>query len=453
MEAQNPFEYSSNGMNPYGVSPAGVSLMEGQRHDQGNAVAASTEARAVAEVKAQALIARQFPRDPRLSMERILRECERPSLAEKATYTYPRGKETVSGPSIRLAEMMARNWGNCVIGQEVVERKMVRGGVGKSVINTFAWDLETNIRIPKSFEVLHWRATKQGGYALTDDRDIYELEANMGARRLRACILQMLPGDVTQAALDKCKSVVRNGLVSQMAKPETRDPLVRRTIEVFEKIGIPQKELVEYLNGVVANEWTADHMLKLKELKFSLDEGEVKIGDLFPKLAPLGDNEIINDAQRDELMELIKSTGRQREVSDALKVAGFAKVADITAVRLDEMRELIKGFAKGSDAAKALEAPQSEQKAQEPAQGSAPAQESAPSAAPAQMASPAQGTAPTQGTAQAQGAAPAQGAFKGSQRAQTVGSSQGSQKAAGPAHVQDIPLPFGKLEQTVLGRN
>jgi len=353
VENQNPFEYSGGGANPYGIAPAGVSLMEAQRHDQGNAVAASTEARAVAEVKAQVLVARQFPRDPRQSVERILRECERPSLAEKATYVFPRGKETVSGPSIRLAEMMARNWGNITFGIEVIERKMVRGGVGQSVLRAFAWDLETNTYISRQFELKHWRATKQGGYALMDDRDIYELEANMGARRQRACILQVIPGDVTQAALDKCRSVMRNGLVAQMASPKDREPLVRRTIEVFEKMGIPANELIGYLNGVEPKEWTADHMLRLKELKFSLDDGEVKIGDVFPRLAVLGDNELINDAQVEELMALIASTGRQREVSDALKVNGFAKVADITAVRVDEMRSLIQSFQKAPSAAQA----------------------------------------------------------------------------------------------------
>ena len=409
MEGQNPFEYSVNGTNPYGIAPAGVSLAEGQRHDQGNAVAASVEARAVAEVKAQVLVARQFPRDPRLSMERILRECDRPSLAEKATYTYPRGKETVSGPSIRLAEMMARNWGNIATGIDVIERKMVRGGVGVSVLRAFAWDLETNTYIYKQFELRHWRATKQGGYALTDDRDLYELEANMGARRQRACILQVIPGDVTQAALERCRSVMRNELVTQMAEKKTREPLIAKTISVFERMGIPQKELVGYLNNVEPGEWTADHMLRLKELKFSLDDGAITIGDVFPKLKALGDNEIINDAQHEELMELIKSTGRQREVSDALKVSGFAKVADITVVRLDEMRELIKSFLPS------------------------------PVAVQAQIAAPAQGS--SNGTQKAQGDARASGA------------SQGSQKAPSAARAQDIPLPFGEPEQTVLDGN
>lgn len=40
--------------------------------------------------------------------------------------------------------------------------------------------------ISRQFELKHWRTTKNGGYKLTDDRDIYELEANMASRRIRA---------------------------------------------------------------------------------------------------------------------------------------------------------------------------------------------------------------------------------------------------------------------------
>ncbi|MBQ7110481.1 MAG: hypothetical protein IJO06_04585 [Thermoguttaceae bacterium] len=36
--------------------------------------------------------------------------CQRPGLASVAVYVYPRGGSKISGPSIRLAEEIARNW-------------------------------------------------------------------------------------------------------------------------------------------------------------------------------------------------------------------------------------------------------------------------------------------------------------------------------------------------------
>lgn len=93
-----PFEGDVIIANPYAVVPAqGVSMQDAQRHDSGNALAANAEARVVAEVKAQVLMARQFPRDEQMAAEKILRECARPTLADAAVYTFPRGKETVTG--------------------------------------------------------------------------------------------------------------------------------------------------------------------------------------------------------------------------------------------------------------------------------------------------------------------------------------------------------------------
>lgn len=341
-EARNPFEVGPVAENPYAITPAvGVSLAEAQRHDSGNAIAANAEARVIAEVKAQVLMARQFPRDPRMCMDRILRECERPTLAEKATYTFPRGKETVSGPSIRLAEVLARNWGNCAAGLEVLERKSGTGAVpGRSVMRAYAWDLETNAYIARQFETEHVRETQSGGYKLTGDRDLYEIEANKGARRLRTCILQMIPGDVTQAAVDKCRWVLAQGIAPDMADQKKRPELIQKTVAVFEKMGVSRADLEDYLSAKCVA-WTADHMLRLKEIKNGLDDGILSIGEIFPRLATGGPNDKITREQSEALMALIGQTGRQGDVSKALKEMGIAKAADTPAHKLEEVTAMI----------------------------------------------------------------------------------------------------------------
>lgn len=333
--------------NPYAMQPAAqnVSMQEQPRHDSGNALAANAEARAVAEVKAQVLMARQFPRDPQMAMDNILRECQRPTLADAAVYSFPRGKETVTGPSIRLAEVIARNWGNNTYGLEVLERKQ---GIGKtpgvSIIRAFAWDLETNTYISRQFELKHWRATRSGGYAITDDRDIYELEANMGSRRMRACILQMIPGDITAMAVAACRKTAINGLSDSMKDPAKRQRIVTGTVKVYSKMGISQEDLENYLNAGV-NDWNADHMQRLKELKMSIDDGVLTIGEVFPHLAGGDKNETISKDQIKVLMSAAKRTGRQGEIADALKKRGIAKFADVPANRYQEIKELVDSFA------------------------------------------------------------------------------------------------------------
>ncbi|MBQ3326536.1 MAG: hypothetical protein IJG86_01960 [Clostridia bacterium] len=340
--------------NPYAVaSAARDNMMADQpRHESGNALAANSEARAIASVKAQVLMAKQFPRDPAYAMSRILEECKRPTLAEHATYSFPRGKETVTGPSIRLAEVMARNFGNMTFGYEVLERRPSQGKTlgtaGSSIIRAYAWDLETNLLIDRQFEVKHWRSTRSGGYTITDDRDIYELEANMSARRIRACILQMIPGDVTDAAVAACRKTASSGVIEMMANPESRAKLINTMLRIYSKMGVNQDDLEDALNAKVDN-WTADHMLKLKEMKNSLEDGTVTLGDYFPRLATENQDAVVSKEQVTKLMEAAKATGYQGKVSRELKKMGIAKFADVPAARYDEVMRMIQGFGVPAD--------------------------------------------------------------------------------------------------------
>ena len=171
---------------------------------EGTSLMASEAMKGVAEVQAAVMMAKRFPRDRFTAVNNILTDCARTGLAEGAVYAYPRGAQHVSGPSIRLAEAMARCWGNLDCGVRELSRDD-----DKSVCEAFAWDLETNTRFTRIFEVPHIRYSKEhGNRKMTDPRDIYEIIANNGARRLRACILEVIPGDVTENAVLKCKETL-----------------------------------------------------------------------------------------------------------------------------------------------------------------------------------------------------------------------------------------------------
>ena len=188
--------------------------------------------RAVAEVQAALVIAKQFPRNMTEAYDRIMNACQRYSLAQSAVYSYGRGGTSITGPSIRLAEALAQNWGNIQFGVRELSAEN-----GESTVEAFAWDMETNTRQTKVFQVKHWRHTKNGGYKLTDPRDIYELVANNGARRLRACILGVIPGDVIDAAVNQCDQTIR-------ASADTSPEGVQKLLKSFEKHGVT-KEAVE----------------------------------------------------------------------------------------------------------------------------------------------------------------------------------------------------------------
>lgn len=169
-------------------------------------------AREVQQVLGQMAIAKRFPRNVELSISKVLEECKRKGLAEKATYAFPRGDKLVSGPSIRLAEVFGRCWTNINSGLVELEQIPSKGNEpGESRMMAYAWDLETNRFVCKTFVVRHWRDKRSGGHALTDARDIYEMTANQGARRLRGCILELVPGDMIDKALEQCNKTLQGG--------------------------------------------------------------------------------------------------------------------------------------------------------------------------------------------------------------------------------------------------
>ena len=196
-----------------------------------NAIARSDEARAIAEVQAAMMIARANPRDQIAAMDRILNACARPSLAEAAVYTYAKGGSNVSGPSIRLAEAIAQQWGNISFGLRELSQSN-----GESTVQAFAWDVETNTRREITFQVPHARHTRKGTYKLEDPREIYELVANQGSRRLRACILAVIPGDVTEAAVNQCETTMH-------AKADTSPEAIQKLLSAFESFGISKEQI------------------------------------------------------------------------------------------------------------------------------------------------------------------------------------------------------------------
>lgn len=234
------------------------------------------------EVQAAMVIAKKFPRNEVESYGRIMRSCQRKSLAEQSMYEYPRGDTKVTGPSIRLAEVMAQNWGNIDFGIIELEQKQ-----GESQVMAYAWDLETNTRQTKIFSVPHIRSTKKGGYALTDPRDIYELVANQGSRRLRACILGVIPRDVIESAIAQCNAT----LLGQCEGPLIDN--VRQIARTFsDAYGITIPMLEKYI-GCKIESFTMNDLVRLKKVYRSLQDGMGKREDYF-ELAPAADESEIN---------------------------------------------------------------------------------------------------------------------------------------------------------------
>ena len=64
------------------------------------------------------------PRNVDSARAAILKECSRPAFAEKAEYSKPVGGKRIRGPSVRLAELALRLWGNVLTDTQVVMKTL-----------------------------------------------------------------------------------------------------------------------------------------------------------------------------------------------------------------------------------------------------------------------------------------------------------------------------------------
>ena len=232
---------------------------------------ASTEAtaieqsRAIAQVQGALVVAQQRPRDQAAAMQRMRETCEMTALAERAFFKYPRGKSTVTGRSIHLATELARCWGNIDYGIAELRRDDRKG---ESEMLAVAWDLETNNRVGNTFLVPHKRDKRGGPEVLTDLRDIYENNANMGSRRLRECIFKVLPPWLTEEAANICAKTLEHG---------GGVPLVQRIVDclgAFAAIGVTREQIERKIGGP-ANKMTAIDVGNLRVTYGSIKRNEI----------------------------------------------------------------------------------------------------------------------------------------------------------------------------------
>ncbi len=242
----------------------------------------ATSSRVEAEARAALAVAKSCRRDEVDAIDRIKNACQRLRVAETAEYSYSRGGTEINGPSVKLLEVVAGAWGNIQSGFRELSRQN-----GESVVEAFAWDLETNNKKVVEFSVAHRRDTKGGGKALTEERDIYELIANMAQRRVRKCLECVIPRDIVDDALDECAKTLK-------AKVDLTPERIKGMVEKFSKdhgvtVSQIEKRIQRRLESI-----TQAQFLNLGRIYNSLCDGMSKPADWFGE-AEVGQSDI--DAQ------------------------------------------------------------------------------------------------------------------------------------------------------------
>jgi hypothetical protein len=230
------------------------------------------QSRAIAEVHAAIVVAQQCPRDVQQALRDMRDSCKQRALADRAFFRYSRGEGPVTGPSIHLARELGRCWGNIQWGINEMRRD---DEYGQSEMQAWAWDVQTNSRSSNAFIVPHRRDTRNGPKVLTDQRDIYENNANNAARRLREAIFAVLPTWFVEEAKDICNQTLNDGGGKPLAKR------VEEALNGFALMSITEAQLEDKL-GVPMAKWTERDVAQLGVIYKSIQRGETRKDEEFP---------------------------------------------------------------------------------------------------------------------------------------------------------------------------
>ena len=225
--------------------------------------------RAIAEAQGKLVIAKRFPRDEVAAYAKAMEACQRPKMAEKAFYAFPRGGQTVKGPTIRFAEELARCWGKIDYGIKELSQDD-----GKSEMQAYAWDLETNAQSVQNFTNPHQREQGKKMVTLTSQRDIYENNANMATRRLRARILAILPSWFVEDCIAECEKT----LAGQNDTPLV--DRVKKMVVQFARFGVTQEQIEHRLKRKI-DTMNADDFTEYIGIYNAIKQNESKVSDWF----------------------------------------------------------------------------------------------------------------------------------------------------------------------------
>lgn len=224
--------------------------------------------RAIAEAQGQLTLAKRFPRDLNAAYAELMEACKLPALAEVAFYSLPRGKTTVNGPSIRLAEEIARVYGNFQYGHRELSRDDK-----KSEVEVYAWDMEKNNYSKRQITVMHVMDTREGPRKLRDQKDIDDKIANVASKQVRGRILALVPKWLSEAAIAECRKTLAG--TNEMPISDR----VRKMTQAFAKFGVTNKHLEAFL-GHGLDDVTVEEIADLQGVFNAIRDGG-KISDYF----------------------------------------------------------------------------------------------------------------------------------------------------------------------------
>lgn len=247
------------------TTPTGIQIIDG-----GNMLEQVNRA----EIDIQITTAHAYPRQPeKCESKMVAMVCRDDQVAIDCIYVLPRGNKRIEGPSIRLAEIIAVNWGN----MRVVTRPPVVGRTTVSV-EWAAHDLESNYATSGtvSAPILYGGDGPRAGTRYNDDMiNVTALATTAKARRNG--IIAIVPGTIVKALVAQARQIITGGDRPIEARREL-------AMSYYRKMGIADDRILAAVDRTAIEQVTDDDLVALHGLANSIKDGQTTIDLSFPPI-------------------------------------------------------------------------------------------------------------------------------------------------------------------------
>lgn len=228
-----------------------------------------------AEIDTQIATAHAYPRSVAKVVKNVLSLVTiSPAAAEECGYALPRGGKPILGPSIRLAEIVAGQWGNCRVGARVVHVDRFEKYVeAEGVFHDLETNTATTARVRR-------RIVDSRGNLYNDDMIVVTGNAACSIAK-RNAILAGVPKAVWQEAYDAAIKTVK-GEVKTL--PERR----AAAFKTFAAFGVKPEMIFEALEVGGEEDIGLEEIATLLSMHKAIKDGEEKVETYFPALGKAG---------------------------------------------------------------------------------------------------------------------------------------------------------------------
>ncbi|CAH2399111.1 hypothetical protein [Mesorhizobium ventifaucium] len=259
---------------------------------------------AMAELNQDVTTAKAFPRSVATVMRNITELVMLDEqTAKECVYAVPRDGKTIRGPSIRLAEIIASQWGNCHCASRVVHVDKIEKYVeSEGVFHDLETGLKRTARTRKNI------SKRDGGLY---SQDMIMTAGNAAASiGMREAILKGVPKAVWRQAFEHAENVIRGDVTTLVERRE-------EAMKALAGIGVTPERVFAAIGVAGAEEIGIEELADLFAMYQGVKSKETDVDEVFPAIKKNGDQPAGLKGKLDQLADSADTTaGNKKPAAD-----------------------------------------------------------------------------------------------------------------------------------------